>query len=87
MRFWQVISILFCFWILSLNSFATHNRAGEITYRQISDLTFEITIWTYTYTKSNADRNELPVVWGDGTASIAPRNQVLILPNFYQRNK
>ena len=54
---------------------ATHNRAGEITYRQISDLTFEITIWTYTYTLSAADRPQLPVIWGDGTESIASRSE------------
>ena len=35
---------------------ATHNRAGEITYRQLSDLTYEITITTFTYTLSLADR-------------------------------
>src|SRR5438105_10445310 len=36
-------------------SFATHNRAGEITYRHVSGndcLTYEITITTYTKTSS-----------------------------------
>ncbi len=66
---------------------ATHNRAGEITYRQISDLTFEITVWTYTYTLSAADRPQLPVTWGDGTETIAPRVEIVFLPNFYKRNK
>ena len=87
MRFWRISSILLSFFIVSLSSFATHNRAGEITYKQISDLTFEITIWTYTYTKSIADRNNLPVDWGDGTSSIAPRVNEVYLPNFYKRNK
>jgi hypothetical protein len=27
---------------------ATHNRAGEITYKQIGPLTFEITLITFT---------------------------------------
>ena len=66
---------------------ATHNRAGEITYKQISDLTFEITIWTYTYTLSAADRDQLPVDWGDGTTSIAQRSEKISLPYFYRRNR
>jgi len=65
---------------------ATHNRAGEITYRQISDLTYEITITTFTYTLSFADRPQLEVNWGDNSTSIAPRNSILFLPNYYKRN-
>lgn len=65
---------------------ATHNRAGEITYRQISDLTFEITITTFTYTLSFADRPTLEVEWGDNTKSTAPRISILTLPNFYRKN-
>ncbi len=65
---------------------ATHNRAGEITYRQISDLTYEITITTFTYTLSFADRQQLEVNWGDNSTSIAPRQSILFLPNYYKRN-
>jgi gliding motility-associated-like protein len=65
---------------------ATHNRAGEITYVQLSDLSFEITITTFTYTLSFADRPTLEVEWGDNTTSIAPRKSILTLPNFYRRN-
>jgi gliding motility-associated-like protein len=72
----------FCF--ASLN--ATHNRAGEITYRQISDLTYEITLTTFTYTLSFADRPTLDIEWGDNTVSTAPRISILTLPNFYRRN-
>ncbi len=54
---------------------ATHNRAGEITYVQLSDLTYEITITTFTYTLSFADRPTLNVEWGDNTTSVAPRNK------------
>ena len=79
--------LIICFSIFSQGVLATHNRAGEITYRQLSDLTFEITIWTYTFTLSAADRNQLPVDWGDGTFSIAPRVEKVSLPNFYRRNK
>ncbi|HEY5471281.1 MAG TPA: gliding motility-associated C-terminal domain-containing protein [Bacteroidales bacterium] len=65
---------------------ATHNRAGEITYVQLSDLTYEITITTFTYTLSYADRPTLDVEWGDNTISTAQRTSMLTLPNFYRRN-
>lgn len=49
---------------------ATHNRAGEITYRQIGPQEIEVTITTYTKTSSvNADRDALTIMWGDGTSS------------------
>ncbi|HRR16851.1 MAG TPA: hypothetical protein P5320_09000, partial [Bacteroidales bacterium] len=70
--------------ILTLN--ATHNRAGEITYVQLSDLTYEFTITTFTYTLSYADRPQLPIEWGDGTSSIAPRIEIVMLPNYYRKN-
>ncbi|MBN2862005.1 MAG: hypothetical protein JXN62_02510, partial [Bacteroidales bacterium] len=75
--------------LLLLNSYilsATHNRAGEITYVQISALTYEITITTFTYTLSLADRSELTVDWGDNSTSVAPRIEKVRLPNYYQRN-
>ena len=72
--------------ILSFPVFATHNRAGEITYRQIGPLTYEITIVTYTYTLSPADRPQLEVHWGDGTSNYVDRIEKIQLPNYYQRN-
>ena len=83
----RIATILLIVLIVSVKGFSTHNRAGEITYRQISDLTFELTITTFTYTLSAADRNELSVDWGDNTTSIAPRVEQVLLPNFYKRNK
>ncbi len=65
---------------------ATHNRAGEITLTQIDELTYEITITTFTYTLSQADRNRLEVQWGDNTYSYADRVSITKLPNFYQKN-
>jgi gliding motility-associated-like protein len=76
--------VLVSFYFVNLN--ATHNRAGEITYVQLSDLTFEITITTFTYTLSLADRPTLNVEWGDYTTSTAPRISMLTLPNNYRRN-
>jgi hypothetical protein len=76
------LTVSFCL----TDAFATHNRAGEITYVQISDLTYEITITTFTYSLSLADRNSLAVEWGDNTTSVAPRISRTSLPNFYQQN-
>lgn len=54
---------------------ATHNRAGEITYTQIGELTIRATITTYTRTSSfAADRDSLELFWGDGTSTIVPRS-------------
>ena len=73
---------LFLFLILffSCNSFlkATHNRAGEITVRQVGDcvesLTVEALITTYSKTSStNADRDSLEIFWGDGTSNFVLR--------------
>jgi gliding motility-associated-like protein len=79
-----VIFVLFV-----LETFATHNRAGEITYRQISDLTFEVTIVTYTATGPGwtADRPMLELQWGDNTTSDLPRVEEIFLPDYYKRNK
>jgi gliding motility-associated-like protein len=84
-----VLLLLITFSFTSLN--ATHNRAGEITYVQLSDLTYEITVTTFTYTLSLADRQQLDVDFGDNSISAAPRingpnNTGEILPNFYKKN-
>jgi len=78
-----VLTVLsFCFFNLG----ATHNRAGEITYVQLSDLSYEFTVTTFTYTLSYADRPELTVEWGDNSSSVAPRIERTALPNYYQKN-
>jgi gliding motility-associated-like protein len=66
--------------------FATHNRAGEITYRHITGYTYEFTVTTYTYKPSPANRWELYVQWGDGTTEAVPRKDTLSLPNDYLYN-
>src|SRR5664279_3325010 len=81
-KFFLLILVSFCF--ASLH--ATHNRAGEITYVQLSDLTYRITLTTYTYTLSFADRPTLDIDWGDNSVTTVPRNSILTLPNFYRRN-
>ena len=68
-RFFILISLA----LIVVPAWATHQRAGEITYRRIGDLTYEVTIITYTQAYSLADRNELTLQWGDGMSSILPR--------------
>ncbi len=55
------------------NVFATHNRAGEITYTHISGMTYGITVTTYTNTNpatTSADRCELTVIFWSGSHLI-----------------
>lgn len=75
--------------LFSVRAFATHNRAGEITYKQISALTFEVTVITYTATGPGwtADRPELDIAWGDNTTSTLVRCEEISLPDYYKRNK
>ncbi len=77
---------VFIFAVLAI-TYGTHNRAGEITLKQIGTFTYEITIQTFTYQRSPADRPALDVQWGDGTVSVAERgNRKISLPNFYWHN-
>jgi len=78
--------LLIVFLVNTILLSATHNRAGEITYNQISDLTFEVTITTYTYTLSAADRDELDIDWGDNSTSTVARTSKTDLPNYYRKN-
>jgi len=53
--------------LVPFTGMATHNRAGEITYRHISGFKYEITVVTYTNDLSvAADRCFLEVKFGDG---------------------
>lgn len=55
--------------VLVQQVFATHNKAGEIVYRHLNGLSYEITIRTYTSTEPGAaDSPTLDVIWGDGSA-------------------
>jgi gliding motility-associated-like protein len=67
----KLISTLSCFLITVIAGYATHNRAGEITYRCLGGREYEVTITTYTKNfgiSLQADRPVLDSVhWGDGT--------------------
>ena len=59
----------FLFFLLALVAYqagATHNRAGEITYRHLGGFQYEATIITYTKASSPADRPSVGINWGDG---------------------
>lgn len=72
MRLFFLVSGLF--FVLSSSCYATHNRAGEITYVQLNDLTIRMTLTTYTKTSSSAaDRDSVEIFWGDGTSQFITR--------------
>lgn len=82
----KLLATFILFITLSAPLLATHNRAGEICYRHINGFTYEITMVTYTYSLSYADRPELEVTWGDGSKSIVQRIHRILLPDFYYKN-
>lgn len=67
-RFFFMKKLLFIvFLAISSVAYATHNRAGEISYTHVSGLTYEVTVTTYTKDSSPADRPELAISWGDNS--------------------
>ncbi|HIA05730.1 MAG TPA: T9SS type B sorting domain-containing protein [Flavobacteriales bacterium] len=63
-----------CLCVLGTYTYASHNRAGEITYKWLSGTSYEITVVTYTKDDSPADRCELEVYWGDGERDTLNRS-------------
>ncbi|MEY4110565.1 MAG: hypothetical protein RLZZ46_920, partial [Bacteroidota bacterium] len=62
--------LIFCFLLfLTGATFATHNRAGEITFEQIGPLSFKFVITTYTDPSVTADRCCLTIHFGDGDSA------------------
>ena len=82
----RLTAVFMLLFIMLATAQATHNRAGEITYRQISELTFEVTVTTFTYTLSKADRPSLDIEWGDNTITNVSRISETYLPNNYKKN-
>jgi gliding motility-associated-like protein len=78
--------ILFILLLFASEMIATHNRAGEITFEHVEGYTYLVTITTYTYSPSPADRDFLEVTWGDGGISNAQRIEKILLPDYYQKN-
>jgi gliding motility-associated-like protein len=71
---YRFLSIVIVVFILKTDLYATHNRAGEITFAQKGPLTIEATITLYTKTSSvAADRDSVEIFWGDGTSQFLVR--------------
>ena len=68
-------AFLLLLFFTSLSSWATHQRAAEITYRWIGANTYEFTLTCYTFSPSlaGAQRDSLLLQWGDGSQSMVPR--------------
>jgi gliding motility-associated-like protein len=62
--------------LFSIQGKATHNRAGEITYKWLYAYTYEIKVTTYTNINGTnlADRCEDTVYFGDGTRAVVLRS-------------
>lgn len=69
--------------LFGVSALATHQRAAEITYRHLYELTYEFTITMYTKTSSPADdsRVVMAVSWGDGTGDEIDRVYFDPIPN------
>ena len=67
--------IIFCVAFFS-NAKATHNRAGEITYKWLYGYTYQIKVTTYTNIGGSnlADRCEDTVYFGDGARAVVLRS-------------
>lgn len=83
-----VITVVFLF--CGLHLWATHNRAGEITYEHVQGFTYEITITTCTKTSAPADRPWLKINWGDipfgGELDSLERSNIQTFPDDAQIN-
>lgn len=71
----NISATLFLLFLFVTGAMATHQRAAEITYKHLYDLTYEFTVTMYTKTSSPADdyRDLIPISWGDGTGDEIPR--------------
>ena len=81
--------ILFNTFLCPLGLFATHNRAGEIVVKQISDFEIEATVITYTKASSaEADRDTISIMWGDGVTTNVARSNLsgILLGNDIKKN-
>ncbi|NQY08891.1 MAG: gliding motility-associated C-terminal domain-containing protein [Flavobacteriales bacterium] len=79
----KILLILSIFFTVIVESYGTHNRAGEITYTGISVLEYEVKIVIYTKyvasSSSNVIRNDMPISWGDGTSENIQRTDSVMV--------
>ncbi len=80
---------------VSVSVWATHNRAGEITYEHLQGFTYRIRVTTYTKQSAIADRNSLKIRWGDESPDVSEEDldslfrtaQILNVGNDVKRNE
>jgi len=83
-------AVLFSFLLgfFTFHGWATHNKGGEITYKNISGFTYEITVVTYTnWPGSSVDRDSLRIDWGDGKKENIARDKIITINSCTQRNE
>lgn len=85
--------LFFLLLFVMVQAFATHNRAGEILFKHISGLTYQIKIVTYSDPSSTASlRETIEVCWGDepvcteSTYSTLFRDSVIPINQNFQKN-
>ena len=87
----KTVALFFSILIFGLNAYATHNRAGEITYSVVDCVLkiYKITITTYTKASSTAaDRPVLDSVHLDDHTTVSiPRFDFELLPNDVKKNR
>ncbi len=71
MKQFSLVAVFMFLGLIPMN--ATHNIAGEITYKCMGGSQYEIFVTTYTNYPSIVDRWELIVVFGDGDSAVARR--------------
>lgn len=80
--------LLFLLMAVSGLSYATHYRAGEITYQRLNDKLYRITAITYTDPRQPANENTrtLSISWGDGKYETINRTSSESINSKIQRN-
>jgi gliding motility-associated-like protein len=75
------ILLFICFLFIARTGYATHARAGEILFRQISLYTYEIEVIYYTESTSMANRDNIDIYFGDNTVQNVALTHRAQLPN------
>jgi len=86
MRYFVRFVFLVIILLTGRNSYATHARAGEIIFRQISLYTYEIEVIYYTDSRSLANRDNIDIIFGDNTIQNVLLSYRIQLPNYTYYN-
>ena len=79
-KFYQTLLLVLLLFASSI-ALATHNRAGQITYRQLGTLKYEFTLTVFTEVgQGQADRPEAQLFFGDGTNATVKRKEKFQFP-------